>query len=72
MEIKLTEKIKQIIRNDIPLRKKLGFQLGIEPSTVYQYVLYPKREKALTKRPITLKVLRDHTGMKESEILIMQ
>lgn len=72
MGIKLTEEIKKIIRNDIPLRKKIGEQLGIEQSTVYGYVSKPSREKALTRYPITLKVLREHTGMKESEILIMQ
>jgi transposase len=70
MDKKLSEEVKKIIRNDIPLRKKIAEQLGIEPGTVYDYVARPKREKALTRYPITLTVLKEHTGMKESEILI--
>jgi predicted DNA-binding protein YlxM (UPF0122 family) len=70
MEKKLSEEVKKIIRNDIPLRKKIAEQLGIEQITVYDYVARPKREKALTRYPIVLKVLKEHTGMKESQILI--
>lgn len=70
MEKKLSEEIKRIIRTDIPLRKKIGIQLDIEPSTVYGYVIRPGREKALTRRPIVLIVLQEHTGMKECDILI--
>jgi len=70
MEKKLTEEIKKIIRNDIPLRKKIGEQLGIEQSTVYGYVSKPNREKALTKYPIFWKILKEHE--KESTHLIMQ
>jgi len=70
MEKILSEEVKKIIRNDIPLRKKIAEQLGIEQSTVYGYVAKPSREKALTRYPVTLKVLKEHTGMKESQILI--
>lgn len=67
---KLSEEIKKIIRNDIPLRKKIAEQLSIEPQTVLDYVTRPKREKALTKYPIVLEILKKHTGLKESQILI--
>jgi len=70
MNKKLTEEIKIIIRNDIPLRKKIAEQIGVEQNTVYQYALRPKREKSLTKYPIVLEILKKHTGLKESQILI--
>lgn len=70
MEKKLSEEVKKIIRNDIPLRKKIAEQLGIEQNTVYDYVVRPNREKAITRYPIVLKILKEHTGLKESQILI--
>ena len=70
MDKKLSEEQKKIIRNDIPLRKKIGEQLGIEQSTVYGYVSRPNRETALTKYPIFWKVLKEH--QKESKSLITQ
>jgi hypothetical protein len=69
-EKKLTEQIKLIIRNDIPLRKKIGEQLGIEQDTVRNYASQPKREKALTRYPITIEVIKKHTGLKENQILM--
>ncbi len=70
MEKILSEEVKKIIRNDIPLRKKIAEQLGIEQNTVYGYVARAKKERALTKYPIVLKILKEHTGLKESQILI--
>ncbi len=68
MEKKLSEEVKRIIRNDIPLRKKIAEELGIEQITVYEYVARPKREKALTRYPIVIKVLKEHTGLKDKDI----
>jgi len=70
MEKKLSEEAKKIIRNDIPLRKKIAEQLGIEQNTVYDYVVRPNREKAITRYPIAIKTIKEHTGLKESQILI--
>lgn len=66
----LSEEIKHIIRNDIPLRKKIAIQLGIAQKTVYAYAQKKKREKALTRYPIVIEILKKHTGMPESKILI--
>lgn len=68
----LSEEIKNIIRNDIPLRQKIAIQLGITQKTVYEYAHKAKREKALTKYPIVLEILKKHTGLEESKILILQ
>ena len=67
---KLSEEIKNIIRNDIPLRQKIAVQLGINQRTVYAYVHKSEREKALIKYPIVLEILKKHTGLTESKILI--
>lgn len=66
----LSEEIKHIIRNDIPLREKIAVQLGIAQKTVYEYAHKQKREKALTRYPIVIEILKKHTGMAESKILI--
>jgi hypothetical protein len=66
----LSEEIRNIIRNDIPLRKKIAVQLGIKQKTVYEYVHKQSRQKALTKYPIVLEILKKHTGLNESKILI--
>jgi predicted metal-dependent hydrolase len=71
METKsLSEEIKHIIRNDIPLRKKIAVQLGIEQRTVYHYAATKKRERALTRYPIVIEILKKHTGFSESKILV--
>lgn len=70
MEKKLSEEIKKIIRNDIPLRKKIAEQLGIEQSTVYDYATRTGKEKALTRYPIVIEVLKEHTKLSINKILI--
>jgi hypothetical protein len=66
----LSEEIKHIIRNDIPLRQKIAVQLGITQKTVYEYAHKKKREKALTRYPIVLEILKEHTGISGDKILI--
>ena len=66
----LSEEIKHIIRNDIPLRQKIAIQLGITQKTVYEYAHKKKREKALTRYPIVIEILKKHTGMPDAKILI--
>jgi hypothetical protein len=66
----LSEEIKQIIRNDIPLREKIAIQLGISQRTVYLYACESKREKALTRYPIVLITIKKHTGLADNKILI--
>ena len=68
MEKKLSEEVIKIIRNDIPLRKKIAVQMGIEPSSVYDYASRPKKESRLTKLPIVIEVIKKHTGLKDKEI----
>jgi predicted DNA-binding protein YlxM (UPF0122 family) len=70
MEKKLSEEIKKIIRNDIPLRKKIAEQLGIEQSTVYDYATRTGKEKALTRYPIVIEVLKEHTKLSLNKILM--
>lgn len=52
MDRKLTEKEAKIIRNDKLLRKKLAYQLGVEPATVYDYAFRPNKWDTLSKLPI--------------------
>ena len=66
----LSEEIKKIIRNDIPLRQKIAVQLGITQKTVYEYAHKKKREKALTRYPIVIDILKKHTGLTIDKVLI--
>jgi hypothetical protein len=66
----LSEKVKDILRLDIELREKLAEQIGVKEMTIYRYATQPKRERSLTKYPIVIDVLKKHTGLLASEILI--
>lgn len=61
----MKQEIYDIIRNDIPLRKKIAFSLGVENITVYGHAV--RKSAKLIEYPI-VKIIMDHTGKKENEI----
>ncbi|TDO67094.1 hypothetical protein EV143_1325 [Flavobacterium chryseum] len=62
---KLKDEIYDIIRNDIPLRHKIGKQLNIEVQSVYQSAA---RKSTKFSLPIILEVISKHTGLPKEEL----
>lgn len=63
---KLKDDIYQIIRKDIPLRKKLAESLNIELDSVYGSAV---RKSTKFSLPFVLDIIIEHTGKTKQEIL---
>lgn len=63
---KLKDEIYDIIRNDIPLRHKIGKQLNIEVQSVYDAA---RRKSTKFSLPIILEVISKHTGKLKEELI---
>ncbi|MCC9016971.1 hypothetical protein [Flavobacterium lipolyticum] len=62
---KLKGEIYTIIRNDIPLRKKIADALIIEVNSVYEAA---KRKSARFSLPNVLEIIAKHTGIPKEEL----
>ena len=65
-QIKLKDEVYFQIRNDIQLREKISEQLGITDISVYRYGV---RKSPTLSKPVIIKVISEHTGKSESEII---
>jgi len=63
---KLKDEIYNIIRNDIPLRHKIGKQLNIEVQSVYDSA---RRKSTKFSLPIILEVISKHTGKPKEDLI---
>ncbi|OHT44468.1 hypothetical protein [Flavobacterium tructae] len=62
---RLKDEIYTIIRNDIPLRKKIADALIIEVSSVYEGA---KRKSPRFSLPMVLEIIAKHTGKLKEEL----
>lgn len=63
---KLTDDVYHIIRNDIPLRQKIGKALAIDPQSVWTSAC---RKSPRLSLPFILEIISKHIGKTKEEIL---
>lgn len=64
----MKDEIYTIIRNDVPLRKKIAECLDISDQSVYGHAV--RKAPKLNEYPV-VKIIMEHTGKKEQEIFHM-
>lgn len=65
----MKNEIYTIIRNDVPLRRKIAVHLDVADSTVYGHAV--RKAPKLNEYPI-VRIIMDHTGKKEDEVFDLE
>ena len=65
----MKNEIYTIIRNDVPLRKKIADHLGVTDSTVYGHAV--RKAPKLNEYPI-VRIIMEHTRKKEDEVFDLE
>lgn len=67
--MKMRDDIYTIIRNDVPLRKKIADHFNVRDQTIYEHAV--RKAPKLNEYPV-VKIIMEHTGKKEEDIFNME